>query len=87
MITEEGLIELRNKILQQIRTGLIIKEKNAMKVITFPDFDYSEIVVNKKNEIICGLIKDGYVLTVIFKKKKEELKVVEYSYDIVPIEE
>jgi hypothetical protein len=87
MITEEGLIELRNKILQQIRTGLIIKEKNAMKVITFPDFDYSEIVVNKKNEIICRLIKDGYVLTVIFKKKKEELKVVEYSYDIVPIEE
>jgi hypothetical protein len=87
MITEEGLVELRNKILQQIRTGLIIKEKNAMKVITFPDFDYSEIVVNKKNEIICRLIKDGYVLTVIFKKKKEELKVVEYSYDIVPIEE
>ncbi|MFZ8848621.1 MAG: hypothetical protein ACO2OV_00035 [Thermoproteota archaeon] len=87
MITEEGLIELRNKILQQIRTGLIIKEKNAMKIITFPDFDYSEIVVNKKNEIICRLIKDGYVLTVIFKKKKEELKVVEYSYDIVPIEE
>ena len=87
MITEEGLIELRNKILQQIRTGLIIKEKNAMKIITFPDFDYSEIVVNKKNEIICRLIKDGYVLTVIFKKKKEELKVVEYSYDIVRIEE
>jgi hypothetical protein len=87
MITEEGLIELRNKILQQIRTGLIIKEKNAMKIITFPDFDYSEIVVNKKNEIICRLIKDGYVLTVILKKKKEELKVVEYSYDIVPIEE
>jgi hypothetical protein len=87
MITEEGLIELRNKILQQIRTGLIIKEKNAMKIITFPDFDYSEIVVNKKNEIICRLIKDGYVLTVIFKKKKEELKVVEYSYDVIPIEE
>ena len=59
-----------------------------MKIITFPDFDYSEIVVNKKNEIICRLIiKDGYVLTAIFKKKKEELKVVEYSYYIVPIEE
>jgi hypothetical protein len=87
MITEEGLIELRNTILQQIRTGLIIKEKNAMKIITFPDFDYSEIVVNKKNEIICRLIKDGYVLTAIFKKKKEELKVVEYSYDVVSIEE
>ena len=27
MITEESLIELRNKILQQIRTGLIIKKK------------------------------------------------------------
>jgi hypothetical protein len=87
MITEEGLIELRNKILQQIRTGLIVKEKNAMKIITFPDFDYSKIVVNKKNEIICRLIKDGYVLTVIFKKKKGELKDVDYSYDIVPIEE